>query len=150
MKSLFEPSVLNEIIDRINRLSPEKNNEWGKMNAGQMLAHCCIGLESALGKVNPPRTLMGKLLGGIFKSNFINEKPFHKNSPTDKSFIMTGQNKDFNKEKERLIKLAKQFSEGGEAACTMHPHAFFGPLTPKEWSIGMYKHLDHHLRQFGV
>ena len=44
----------------------------------------------------------------------------------------------------------RQFSEGGETRCTRHPHPFFGSLTPQAWSRGMYKHLDHHLRQFGV
>jgi hypothetical protein len=26
----------------------------------------------------------------------------------------------------------------------------FGKLTASEWNIMMYKHLDHHLTQFGV
>jgi len=38
----------------------------------------------------------------------------------------------------------------GPAGCTKHPHSFFGKLTPEEWAILSYKHLDHHLRQFGV
>ncbi|MFD1127776.1 DUF1569 domain-containing protein [Paenibacillus provencensis] len=30
-----------------------------------------------------------------------------------------------------------------------NPHPFFGKLTSEEWSIGLYKHLDHHLKEFG-
>jgi len=44
----------------------------------------------------------------------------------------------------------RQFYEGGKARCARHPHPFFGSLTPHAWSRGMFKHLDHHLRQFGV
>jgi Protein of unknown function (DUF1569) len=43
-----------------------------------------------------------------------------------------------------------RFAKGGAEGCTKHPHNFFGKLTPLEWATGMYKHLDHHLRQFGA
>ena len=46
--------------------------------------------------------------------------------------------------------LIDRFAAAGPKGCTTHPHSFFGPLTPDEWAILMYKHLDHHLRQFGV
>ena len=49
-----------------------------------------------------------------------------------------------------LLKYIEKFQAGGEEKCTTYPHPFFGKVTPREWSIGMYKHLDHHLRQFGV
>jgi transposase InsO family protein len=58
--------------------------------------------------------------------------------------------RDFAREQEQLKVCVRQFHEGGEERCTKHPHSFFGPLTPQEWATGMYKHLDHHLRQFGV
>jgi LPS sulfotransferase NodH len=46
--------------------------------------------------------------------------------------------------------LIDRFASGGPAGCAQHPHSFFGPLTPAEWAELNYKHLDHHLRQFGV
>jgi hypothetical protein len=54
------------------------------------------------------------------------------------------------KERERLSGLIDKFAAGGEAACTKNPHGFFGKMRAEEWAILMYKHLDHHLRQFGV
>jgi hypothetical protein len=119
------------------------------MDAPQMLAHCSNVLEVATGRKNPPRLFIGRILGPFFKAIFSNEKQFKKNTPTDKSFIVADQ-RNFDQEKARLVELIRQFGEGGEAQCTRHPHAFFGPLTPREWGIGMYKHLDHHLRQFGI
>lgn len=149
MKDLFEPSTLNEIKERINKLKPTSQREWGKMDVAQMMGHCSATLEVATGEKSPPRLFIGRILGPLVKSSFTGEKPFGKNSPTDKSFIVADK-RDFEKEKARLINLVTKFSTGGEAKCTTHPHSFFGKLTPKEWALGMYKHLDHHLRQFGV
>jgi hypothetical protein len=58
--------------------------------------------------------------------------------------------RDLGKERERLLGLIDKFAAGGAAGCTKNPHSFFGKMTPEEWAILMYKHLDHHLRQFGV
>jgi len=149
MKSLFSPSVAKEILNRIDKIESTSQRQWGKMNVAQMLAHCANGLEMALGVINPRRVFIGRLIGGFLKSVYTNEKPFSKDSPTSEEIKVTTP-KDFAAEKIRLIELVKQFSEGGESGCTQHPHPFFGKLTPSEWSIGMYKHIDHHFRQFGA
>jgi len=119
------------------------------MNVSQMLAHCTAALEVAAGEKFPLRMFIGRLIGPFFKSAFTNDRPLKKNTPTDKTFIFTDE-RDFSKEKLRLLTLIDKFSQGGDAKVTRHPHSFFGNLTADEWSSGMYKHLDHHLRQFGV
>ena len=58
--------------------------------------------------------------------------------------------RDLGKERDQLSGLIDKFAAGGAAGCTRNPHSFFGKMTPEEWAILMYKHLDHHLRQFGV
>lgn len=149
MKNLFAASALAEVNSRLERLQPDSPRQWGKMNAGQMLAHCSAALKVATGQAHPPQLLIGKLIGRFFKKDFLNEKPFAKNSPTEKTFVFTDE-RDFTREKEQLQSLILQFHQGGPAACTNHPHSFFGRLKPEEWAVGMYKHLDHHFRQFGV
>ncbi len=149
MKELFAATDLQEVLQRIDKLKPDTQRLWGKMDASQMLAHCNAAMEVAIGEKFPPQVFIGKLLGGLVKKSYLGEKPFPKNSPTDKSFIMTGK-KDFQKEKENLKQILTRFSEGGAAKCTTHRHSFFGKMTSEEWSILMYKHIDHHLRQFGV
>lgn len=149
MNTLYEKKSLDEIIIRITRLNPNSQRLWGKMTVDQMLAHCSIGLETALGLKYFPQLMMGKLIGRFFKSFGVGDRPISKNGPTNPGFIIT-QTMGFGKEKENLIALAKQFSEGGESKCTSNPHSFFGKLTPAEWGMLMYKHLDHHLKQFGV
>ena len=149
MKSIFQKESFDEIISRINKLTPTTQRQWGKMNVDQMLAHCTIGLETAIGTKVLSQLLIGKLIGRFFKSMIINEKHFRRNSKTHPGFIIPDK-RDFEREKEQLIKLAKQFSEGGEGKCTSNPHSFFGKLTPNEWGVLMYKHIDHHLQQFDV
>lgn len=149
MKTLFQKDAVDEIISRINELTPSSQRLWGRMNVEQMLAHCSVGLETAIGLKFYPQLFMGKLIGRFFKSFGIGERPINKNSPTNPAFIIT-KTMEFEKEKENLIFLAKQFSEGGETKCTSNPHSFFGKLTPNEWGMLMYKHLDHHLKQFSV
>jgi hypothetical protein len=149
MKDLYQSEYLNEIIQRINKLSPDSQRLWGKMNVNQMLAHCALGMETALGDKYYPRVLLGKLFGRFMKFTISNDKPFPKNAPTNPSFIIT-DTQEFNKEKERLTELVKSFSAGGEEKCTRNPHSFFGKITPVEWGMLMYKHLDHHLKQFNV
>lgn len=148
MHSLFEKQATQNILTRLNTLNPSSTAQWGKMNVSQMMAHCSAALEVATGQKFPPRLLLGKILSPFFKQNFFNHQPFAKNSPTDKSFIIT-DNRDFNHEKNKLTALIQQFADGGAEKCTTHPHSFFGKLSPEQWSIGMYKHLDHHLQQFG-
>ena len=149
MKNLFEKETVEEVIERLDGLEPEAQRQWGKMDVAQMLAHCASVLEMASGKINPPRMLIGRILGPFVKPIYTNEKPFSPNSPTDKK-LMVRDSRDFSREKTHLKDCLREFQQGGEAKCTRHPHPFFGSLTPAEWSRGMYKHLDHHLRQFGA
>ncbi|MEO8591684.1 MAG: DUF1569 domain-containing protein [Candidatus Solibacter sp.] len=149
MKHLFEQATRDEVIARIGKLAPVSPRAWGKMDAAQMMAHCSITMDIASGRLNLPRVLLGRILAPFVKSVYTNEKPFRKNGPTGKELVVADQ-REFAREQEELVRKVRQFSEGGEARCTRHPHPFFGALTPQEWSRGMYKHLDHHLRQFGV
>ena|SRR5579864_5578592 len=149
MRNLFEKEAVDEVCGRLDKLQPETPRQWGKMDVAQMMAHCSAALDMASGKLNPPRMFIGRVLGPLVKPIYTNEKPFAKSTPTEKKLIISDQ-RDFARERERLKQCVRQFHEGGEAECTRHPHPFFGALTTYEWSRGMYKHLDHHLRQFGA
>jgi len=149
MKTLFDSTVATEMITRIEKISPQSSRQWGKMDVAQMLAHACGALEMSMGIINPKRIFIGRIIGPMFRKKYSDEKPFEPSSPTSEELVTIGQPKDFNSEKLRLIELVKKFSMGGEPVVTNYPHPFFGSLTASEWGVGMYKHLDHHLRQFG-
>ena len=150
MKTLYQAATVAEVKDRLGRLKPESERLWGKMDAAQMAAHCSLGMEMALGDFRPPRMLIGRVIGSVIKPLAFKEtEPMRRNSPTIPGFVVEDA-RELNVERVRLCRQIDRFAAAGPAGCTTHPHSFFGKLTAEEWSMWMYKHLDHHLRQFGV
>jgi hypothetical protein len=150
MKNLFEAARVEEVKERIARLRPDSERQWGKMNAAQAVAHCSAGMELAVGDRIPPRLLLGRIIGRMVKPMALgNDAPMRQNSPTVKDLVVQDK-RDLGTERERLCGLIDRFAAAGPKGCTTHTHSFFGRLTPEEWATLMYKHLDHHLRQFGV
>lgn len=149
MKNLFEKEAYNEVMNRLGNLPSTAQRRWGKMDVAQMFAHCSATFEVSTGKHFPPRAFIGRIIGPLVKRSYLSGKEFKKDGPTYKGFIIADK-RDFNLEKDILSAFITEFYEGGEAKCTTHPHAFFGHLSKTEWAIVMYKHLDHHFRQFGA
>jgi hypothetical protein len=151
VKNLFDAAVVKQVKNRLSNLQAQSERHWGKMTAAQMLAHCSLSMEWALGEVVPQQgPLPVRIVGRFIKLMvFRNEDPIRKNAPTAKS-LMVSDERDLSEERRRLTDLVDKFAAGGAAGCTKSPHPFFGPLTPEQWAILMYKHLDHHLRQFGA
>src|ERR1700710_2896817 len=150
MKNLFEATTVEEVKERLLHLRPESERLWGTMNAAQAVAHCAAGMELATGDQRPPRKLVGLIFGRLVKKLALgNEEPMRRNTPTVKGLVVKDE-RDLDLERKRLSALIDRFAAAGPAGCTTHPHSFFGRLTAQEWAILMYKHLDHHLRQFGA
>ncbi len=150
MKNLLDPSTGEEIKGRLLLLREDSMRVWGKMNAAQAMAHCVAAMQMGLGDTHHPRKFVGRMIGRIIKPMALgNDAPMRRNTPTVEGLVVTDQ-RDIFLERKRLSLLIDRFVNGGRAGCSMYPHPLFGPLTPDEWAILMYKHLDHHLRQFGV
>ncbi|MDP4261042.1 MAG: DUF1569 domain-containing protein [Bacteroidota bacterium] len=147
VRNLFDPAVKEDIITRINKLTPQSKGLWGKMTVGQMLAHLQVPIGVAEGTRTLKRTFFARLVGPLVKSVIYNEKPFKRGLPTDPSFVMTGSEKDFETEKQKLLSMINNFTE---VNMVNEIHPFFGRMTKEQWSKGTWKHLDHHLQQFGV
>jgi len=148
MHNLFEPTTAAEIISRIEKLQPTSLPQWGKMNVAQMLAHCSGPLESYFDEKKRKRDLMGLLFGKFAFKQLISSKPWGKSLPTAKEFIIKGS-RNFEEEKNKLLSNVNRFSNEGYAI-TSFTHPFFGKLSSQEYALFNYKHLDHHLQQFGV
>jgi hypothetical protein len=150
MKNIFDKKVTEEVIGRIQKLTPETQPQWGKMSADQMLAHCNVTYEFVYEDKHPkPRGLMKWLIKTFAKNMVVSEKPYKRNSRTSPEFIMT-EAKNFEAEKERLVDYLTRTQELGEDFFDQKESHSFGKLSKKEWSNMFYKHLDHHLTQFGV
>jgi hypothetical protein len=150
MKSLFNQQNSAEFIERINKLTPASKAQWGVMNVSQMLRHSQLPLDIASGalvpKVNP---IVRFLFGKSAKKQINSDQEFKKNLPTFREGKIHDE-RDFEKEKTKLISQIQHFQQKGEAGLTKDPHPFFGAMTVNEWDRLQVKHLDHHLKQFGV
>ena len=153
MKTLFTQEGKDAIIQRINKLTPHSQKQWGKMNVSQMLAHAQKPLEVAIGTHALDNSIMLKVLSALFgkaaKKKYIQNEMLDKNSPTAPSFKIIDK-RDFEKEKHQLIEDINKFSEMGMAKKLGDRHPFFGLMTHEDWDLLQWKHLDHHLKQFGV
>ncbi len=153
MKNLFDPTLADDVKQRILRLHPESERLWGNMPVTMALAHCTAGFHMATGTLRPKRApfpayVLGRLIKPVV---FGDDKPIRRNSPSSPElFLADPAQSDFEVERTRLLQAIDRFVANGAAGCTTCPHPFFGPLQPQQWAILMYKHLDHHLRQFGA
>ena len=109
IKNLFDPAVKQDIIDRINKLTPQTQRQWGKMDVSQMLAHVQLPISCAYGTHQVKGSFLLKLLGPLFKSVLYNDKPYKQSLPTDKSYVVVDA-KDFEKEKQGLLEKLNKFS----------------------------------------
>ncbi len=150
MKSVFERNSVDEILNRIDKLNPDTKAQWGKMSVSQMLAHCCVTYEMIYDNIHPkPNALMKFILKQFVKGKVVNEGPYPKNSPTAPQFLIKGD-RDFLTEKKRLKEYMERTLQLGSTSFENKESHSFGKLSIAEWNNMMYKHLDHHLAQFGV
>jgi hypothetical protein len=120
------------------------------MNVAQMLAHCNVSYELVYDDIHPkPGPVMKFILKTLVKSKVVNEKPYPKNNQTAPAFIIKGE-REFEKEKVRLIDYINKTQKLGETHFDGKESHSFGVLTKTEWNNMFFKHLDHHLNQFGV
>ncbi len=149
VKSLFDKDVFDETISRVNQLNGNSLALWGKMNVAQMLAHCKVAFGVPLSDKPMPRMFLGLLMGWMMKKKLYNNEPWKHNLPTAPNFIIKDE-RNFAEEKSELISLVTEFNSRGPKNIGKFPHPFFGTYTKEQWGLSMWKHLDHHLKQFGV
>ncbi|WP_298422346.1 DUF1569 domain-containing protein [uncultured Kordia sp.] len=150
MKSLFDTNTYNEILSRIDTITADSSPSWGKMSAGQMCTHCQMPLELAMGKralqSSKKPGFMKRLMFKLYKPLMYNDKPWSKNLPTVRDFIVSDE-KEISIEKGKLAELVSEFHACKDV--TEWPaHPMFGTFTHEQWGKMQYKHLDHHLNQF--
>ncbi|GEO06670.1 hypothetical protein AAE02nite_43340 [Adhaeribacter aerolatus] len=150
LPNIFTTEVTENIINRLNALTPETRPQWGKMSVSQMLAHCNVPYEMVFtDKHKMPNFLLQWVLRLFIKETVTGEKPYKRNLQTAPAFVIKDE-KNFAAEKERLINYIRQTQQLGEGHFDGKKSHSFGTLNKTEWNNMFYKHLDHHLTQFGV
>jgi Protein of unknown function (DUF1569) len=150
LPNIFSKEVSENMVQRINKLTPSTNGLWGKMSVAQMLAHCCVTYEMVYEDKHPkPNGFVKFILKLMVKNTVVNEEPYKKNGRTAPAFIITDE-KVFETEKNRLIGFIQKTQQLGENSFDGKESHSFGNLSKTEWNNMFYKHLNHHLSQFGV
>lgn len=146
MKTLYDPAVREEIIRRINALPLNASPEWGRMTLYQMLKHCRLWEEMALGHKTHKRALVSFLFGKIILKQILkDDRPMMRGASTVRAMKITGPDGDISEEKTRWISLIEAYAHSSVQSVN---HPFFGKMTRDQMGQLAYKHIDHHLRQF--
>lgn len=147
MRTVFDKATRDELISRINSLNEHNTAQWGKMNLYQMLKHCTLWEEMMLGKKNHKQAFIGRLFGKMaLKSLTEDERPLTRNTPTLPELRIKEQG-DVSSEKMKWTALIEEHALETPAEI-MHP--FFGKINKEQIGYLVYKHTDHHLRQFNA
>jgi hypothetical protein len=146
MKTVLDKETRDDLIRRIEMLNENSKAQWGKMNLYQMLKHCTLCEEMYLGKKKYKRKFIGRLFGRIgLKQMMKDETPLQRNAPTSKGFKITETDGDVSAEKRKWISLMEEYANLSDDVLE---HWFFGRMTKEQVGYFVYKHTDHHLRQF--
>lgn len=147
MESIFNTETFNTILNRIENLDKNTRAVWGKMSVSQMMYHCQGPLNIMLQKKD--YGLKPNWLIKIFvKKSLYSDQPYRKNLPTIPAFKIV-EDKNFKTEKKTLVDLIYELHQQKDKE-TWQAHPVFGKFTNEQWAKMQYKHLDHHLKQFGV
>lgn len=147
MKTIFDKETRDEFITRINSLTNKGAAQWGKMNVYQMIKHCSSREEMIQENHQFKRAFVGRIFGRIaLRSVLKNDAPLRKNSPTIPELVMSG-NGDIAAEKEKWKSRINNYTNYPHS---FYLHPFFGKMTKEQIGFFVYKHGDHHLRQFGA
>lgn len=151
MSTLFDQTAAAGLRERIAKLTPESKAEWGKMNVGQMLCHVNDGFRMSIGEL-PVEDKSNIFMRTVVKFLILNIVPMPKSAPSAPELDQMKNGTppaDFERDREAVFAgLEKITSLPVDHNWAKHPA--FGQLNRDQWGKLGYKHIDHHLKQFGV
>jgi hypothetical protein len=147
MKSSWEPEAQRELTDRVGRLAWDRRAEWGTFTAPKMVCHLADSLRMAMGdlKVAPKRL---PIRYPPLKQLIIYLAPFPKGAPTAPELLVRQPREWANDVADVQSLLARAATASTTDAWPEHPA--FGRLSRRAWGVLIFRHMDHHLRQFGA
>jgi len=146
-RSLSNAKARQDLLDRLERLTPEARPLWGKMTAPQMLAHLVDWMLMIRGDL---RTVPIKTYVRYppMKQFAIYWMPWPKGVPTARE-LLPGRPVNWGPERELLRQYMQSYPEL-ESRGSWPEHPAFGNMTTRAWGVLGYRHTDHHFRQFGI
>ena len=146
--SIFNHASFVSIHNRILALRPAAKRQWGKMNLVQMMRHLSVATGSGLEvyRLSDESSFISRTFLKFFVLRILKRLP--QNAPAPKGFrTETKILLNFNTEKANVLEILElAFS----STHSIYPHPMFGKMNRNEWGTLVYRHFDHHLRQFGA
>ncbi len=150
MKQTFTQEGIEELVARLEKLNSDTPPLWGSMTVSQMLKHCSLlYIYLIKGGSQRPKWYVRLVASIVYKPAMVNEKPYKQGLPTAPNFIIKGDPK-FEETRKRLIGYIQEVHGYDKEKMENKVHPLIGKLSMQQWNNVIYKHIDHHLRQFGV
>jgi hypothetical protein len=147
MKSVWDLAMRGELKLRLSALSENQTPQWGKMSAARMVVHIADSFRSSIGELYV-KPKWSPLQYSPLRDWVIYRLPFPKNVPTAPELVARVPG-EYAAEVALLESLIDRFAtRHREGAWPVH--AAFGRLSGDDWGVLMYRHTDHHFRQFGI
>ncbi|MEX2270108.1 MAG: hypothetical protein WD690_01465 [Vicinamibacterales bacterium] len=148
-RSLRDPIARRSILERLARLTPDHPRKWGRMEPSQLLPHLASALRTAVGDQQIDAITHRRKGGNVFRYLAIHCLPWPKGRIQAPPGAFSTPSLGWERDREVLVELIERF--GTAPPETLGPaHSMLGPMRPHDWDVLQYRHLDHHLRQFGV
>jgi hypothetical protein len=147
MKSIWQDQDRQEIHDRVGRVAWDRSAAWGKFTAPKMICHLADSLKMAMGDLPvAPKRL--PIRYPPLKQLIIYVAPFPKGAPTAPELLARAPREWANDVTDVQMLLARAGS--ARTTDTWPEHPAFGKLSKRAWGVLIYRHMDHHLKQFGA
>jgi hypothetical protein len=148
-RSLRDPTGRRSILDRLARLTPEQSRRWGRMEPAQLLPHLASGLRMALGERKVQAPSHGRLRGVVWRYLAIHRLPWPEGKIQSPPGAFSTPSLGWERDRQVVVELIERFATAAPSTLGA-THPTFGFMRPRDWDVLQYRHLDHHLRQFGV
>ena len=148
-RSLRDEGDRRSILDRLEVLTPEHPRLWGRMESAQLLPHLAGGLRLALGERKLAASPPGPVRGALLRYLVIYCLPWPKGKLQSPPGAFGTPSLGWDRDREVVAELIERFAVTPPIRLA-DAHPSFGRMRPRDWDVLQYRHLDHHLRQFGV
>jgi hypothetical protein len=153
MKTIASRGVVAELAARLAALRPDSLRRWGTLTPGEMLCHLADSSASVLGqrpRSGPPTLAASRPF--MKWASLYTALPWPKDVKTRASVdprVGGTRPGDFEEDRRRVVIGLAELA-AAPAAVFPPAHLHFGLMSRRDWQRWAYRHVDHHLRQFGL
>lgn len=153
MSTIANPRIVSELIGQLRQLQPDTPRRWGTLSAGEMLCHLGDAHESVLQTRIPPGSVPPGAPRRVMKwVALYSPSPWPKGIATRPGVnpkINGTRPGDFELDRARAIESLESLVTA-DSTTLLPQHVMFGPMSTVDWHRWAYRHVRHHLRQFGL